>query len=175
MSPLNLDPRRTAMVLVDLMPRIIALPTAPHSGEQVFERCVRLADAFRRCGGLVVWVRVERPGAVQPEGSELAVTPADGDVVVVKRSWGAFGSSDIDERLRAHGIGTTVFGGIATNMGVESTARAADDHGYETVLVSDAMTGLDRHAHDFAVEYVFPKLGRVVTTEELIAQLPARS
>jgi nicotinamidase-related amidase len=174
MSPLNLEPRRTAMVLIDLMPRIIALPTAPHSGEQVLERCVRLADAFRARGGLVVWVRVERPGDVQPEGSDLAVTPADGDVVVVKHSWGAFGSSDIDEQLRKHDITTVVFGGIATNMGVESTARAADDHGYSTVLVSDAMTGLHQHAHEFAVEYVFPKLGVVVTTDALLAQLPTQ-
>jgi nicotinamidase-related amidase len=171
MSPLNLDPGRTAMVLVDLMPRIIALPTSPHTGEQVFERCVRLADAFRERGGLVVWVRVERPGGAQPEGSELAVAPPDGDVVVVKNSWGAVPSSGIDDVLRKHDIETIVLGGIATNFGVESTARAADDHGYATVLVSDAMSGLDRHAHDFAVEYVFPKLGTVVTTEELLAQL----
>lgn len=162
------------MVLVDLMPRIIALPTAPHSGEQVVERCVRLADAFRERGGLVVWVRVERPGGVQPEGSELAVTPAEGDVVVVKHSWGAFGNSDIDDHLRAHDVESVVFGGIATNFGVESTARAADDHGYSVVLVSDAMAGLDQHAHDFAVEYVFPKLGVVVTTDELLARSPAR-
>ncbi len=67
-----------------------------------------------------------------------------------------------------------MFGGIATNFGVESTARAADDHGYSVVLVSDAMAGLDQHAHDFAVEYVFPKLGTVVTTDELLAQLPTR-
>ena len=159
------------MVLIDLMPRIIALPTAPHSGEQVLDRCVRLADAIRAAGGLVVWVRVEREG-VQPEGSELAVTPADGDVVVVKHTWGAFGSSDIDARLKEHDITTLVFGGIATNMGVESTARAADDHGYATVLVSDAMAGLHQHAHEFAVEYVFPKLGVVVTTDALLAQLP---
>ncbi|MFI7674338.1 isochorismatase family protein [Actinophytocola sp. NPDC049390] len=174
MSPLNLDPRRTAMVLIDLMPRIIALPTAPHSGEQVFSRCVRLADAFRARGGLVMWVRVERPGGVQPEGSELAVTPAEGDVVVVKHSWGAFGNSDIADRLREHDVETVVFGGIATNFGVESTARAADDHGYSVVLVTDAMAGLDQHAHDFAVEYVFPKLGVVVTTDALLAQLPTR-
>jgi nicotinamidase-related amidase len=171
MSPLNLDMRRTALVLVDLMPRIIALPTVPHSGEQVHERCLRLAAGFRAAGGLVVWVRVERPGT-QPEGSELATEPLDGDVVVVKNSWGAFPSSGIDGELRGRDIETVVLAGIATNFGVESTGRAADDHGYSTIFVTDAMSGLDQHAHDFAVEYVFPKLGVVVTTEELLAQLP---
>ncbi|HEX6356576.1 isochorismatase family protein [Actinophytocola sp.] len=170
MDPLNLELPRTALVLVDLMPRIIALPTAPHSGEQVFERCVRLADEFRARGALVVWVRVERPGA-QPEGSELAVEPHGQDVVVVKKTWGAFGSSTIDEELRKHDISTLVLAGIATNFGVESTGRGADDHGYDTVFVTDAMTGLEQHAHEFTVAYVFPKLGRVVTTEQLLTQL----
>jgi len=167
MDPLNLDMSRTALVLVDLMPRIIARPTVPHTGEQVLERCLRLADAFRSRGALVVWVRVERPGT-QPEGSELAVEPAPEDVVVVKRSWGAFGSSTIDAELRKHDITTLVLGGIATNFGVESTGRGAEDHGYETVYVTDAMTGLEAHAHEFAVEYVFPKLGKVVTAAELL-------
>jgi nicotinamidase-related amidase len=171
MDPLNLVLPRTALVLVDLMPRIIALPTGPHSGEQVLERCVRLADAFRDRDGLVVWVRVERPGPGQPEGSELAVEPAEQDVVVVKKTWGAFGSSTIDSELRTREITTLVLGGIATNFGVESTGRGADDHGYDTVFVTDAMTGLDDHAHDFAVDYILPRLGRVVTTEELLAQL----
>ena len=158
---------RTALVLVDLMPRIIALPTVPHTGEQVLDRCLRLADAFRSRGALVVWVRVERPGA-QPEGSELAAEPAAEDIVVVKRTWGAFGSSTIDDELRKRDITTLVLGGIATNFGVESTGRGADDHGYETVFVTDAMTGLETHAHEFAVEYVFPKLGKVTTADALL-------
>ena len=164
---------RTALVLVDLMPRIIALPTAPHTGADVLARGQRLADAFRERGALVVYVIVERPGvAEQPAGSELAVTPADGDVVVVKKAIGAFPSSGIDDVLRSRDIETLVLGGIATNFGVESTGRGADDHGYSTVYVADAMTGLDEHAHDFAVEYVFPRFGEVVTTDELLAQLP---
>ena len=158
---------RTALVLVDLMPRIIARPTVPHTGEQVFEQCLRLADAFREHGALVVWVRAERPGT-QPEGSELAAEPAPEDVVVVKTTWGAFGSSTIDAELRRRDITTVVLAGIATNFGVESTGRGADDHGYETIFVTDAMTGLEQHAHEFAVEYVFPKLGKVVTVDELL-------
>lgn len=148
------------------------MPTVPHTGEQVLARCVRLADGFRERHGLVVWVRAERPGT-QPAGSELAVEPAEDDVVLVKKSWGAFPSSGIHEELRKRDIDTVVLGGIATNFGVESTGRAADDHGYETIFVADAMSGLDRHAHDFAVKYLFPKLGTVVTSEELLAQLPA--
>ena len=171
-----LDPRRTALVLIDLMPRIIALDTAPLSGPAVLERCVALAKATRSVGGLVVNVRVERPGVmVQPDGSGFApeVDPQPGDLEIVKRSVGAFGRSVLDAELQARGVDTVVLAGIATNFGVESTGRAADDLGYETVYVADAMTGLDQAAHDFAVSKVFPRFGTVCTGTEYVAALSA--
>jgi nicotinamidase-related amidase len=64
-----------------------------------------------------------------------------------------------------------VLGGIATNMGVESTGRAAADHGYRLVFVEDAMTGLDPDAHKFAVDYIFSRLGTVTGVDEVIAAL----
>lgn len=174
MSGLQLEARRTALVLIDLMPRIIALDTAPLTGAEVLERCVALARATRSVGGLVVHVRVERPGgAVQPEGSHLApqLDPQPGDVEIVKRTIGAFHQTGLDEILRRRDIDTVVLAGIATNFGVESTGRAADDHGYKTVYVTDAMTGLDGAAHDFAVSYVFPYFGETCTGTEYVAAL----
>lgn len=162
------------MVLIDLMPRIIALETAPLTGAEVLERCVALAEATRSVGGLVVHVRVERPGVdVQPEGSELApqLAPQPRDVEIVKQTIGAFHQTGLDETLRKHEISTVVLAGIATNFGVESTGRAADDHGYQTVYVTDAMTGLDGEAHEFAVSYVFPFFGTTCTGTEYVAAL----
>ena len=95
----TLEPRRTALILIDLMPRIVALDTAPLSGPEVLERCVALAKATRTVGGLVVNVRVERPNVdVQPEGSELApeLDPQPGDVEIVKRTVGAFHQTGLD-------------------------------------------------------------------------------
>lgn len=154
------------------MSRIVALDTAPLSGPVVLERCVALAEATRSVGGLVVNVRVERPGVtVQPDGSGFAHDVQPGDLEIVKRSVGAFGRSVLDAELQVRGIGTIVLAGIATNFGVESTGRAADDLGYETVYVIDAMTGLDRAAHDFAVSSVFPRFGTVCTGAEYVAAL----
>jgi nicotinamidase-related amidase len=174
MTQLSLDPRRTALVLIDLMPRIVALETAPLAGNEVLERCVALAKATRSVGGVVVNVRVERPGVeVQPEGSGFApgVEPEPGDIEIVKRTIGAFGRTGLDDQLRARGIETVALAGIATNFGVESTGRAADDLGYATVYITDAMTGLDGDAHDFAVSKVFPRLGTVCTGTEYVAAL----
>lgn len=70
--------------------------------------------------------------------------------------------------FRSRGIGTIVLAGLVTNWGIESTGRAADDLGYSTVYVCDAMSGLDEHAHTFAIDYVFPRLGAVCTTKEVL-------
>ncbi|TWD82429.1 nicotinamidase-related amidase [Kribbella amoyensis] len=174
MTTLSLEPRRTALVLIDLMPRIIALDTAPLTGREVLERSVALAKATRSVGGLVVHVRVERPGVgVQPDGSELApeLDPQPADLEIVKRTVGAFHNTGLDDALRSRDITTVALAGIATNFGVESTGRSADDHGYATLYLADAMTGLDAPSHDFAVTRIFPRFGTVTTGAEYIAAL----
>ncbi|MFD3329069.1 isochorismatase family protein [Streptomyces sp. NPDC058701] len=160
----------TALILVDLMPRIVALPLAPHSGEEVLARCRRLADAFRTAGRPVVLVRVERPNAAeQPPGSGFAQDLArPGDVLVVKRTVGAFHGTDLDARLRALGVDTLVFGGLVTTMGVESSARAASDHGYEVEFVEDAMSGFEAEEHELTVRRIFPRFGPVRTTADYV-------
>jgi nicotinamidase-related amidase len=174
MSSLNLETARTALLAIDLMPRIVHADRGPHTGPEVLARCVDIARALRAAGGLVVWVTVERPGGEpQPEGSELApeCDPRPEDLRIVKHTLGAFHRTGLDDALRDKGIDTVVLGGIATNFGVESTARAADEHDYRVVSVSDAMTGVHAHAHDFAIGYTLRALGPVVTTEELLIEL----
>ncbi|MEU9100142.1 isochorismatase family protein [Streptomyces sp. NPDC048361] len=168
-EPATLDPARTALVLVDLMDRITALPLAPRSGDQVVGTAWELAHSFRAAGATVVLVRVERPGVpAQPPGSDIvAGLAADGDLVVVKRTIGAFHQTGLHELLRERGIDTLVFGGIATNLGVESTARPAADHGYELLFVEDAMAALTEDEHRAAIALNFPRLGTVVTAAAL--------
>ena len=62
-------------------------------------------------------------------------------------------------------------GGIATNMGVESTARAAHDLGYELVFAEDAMTSMSAEMHAFPVKSIFPRMGRVRSVEEIVTAL----
>ncbi|MBY8845714.1 isochorismatase family protein [Streptomyces sp. SP2-10] len=164
-----LDPQRTALVLVDLMDRIVALPLEPRKGTEVLAKAEELASAFRRAGALVVLVRVERPAvAEQPPGSGLVTgLLRDGDLEVVKRTIGAFQGTGLDERLRERGITTLVFGGIATNLGVESTARAAADLGYDLVFAEDAMAAFTAAEHEASVRLDFPRLGTVTRTTDL--------
>jgi nicotinamidase-related amidase len=166
---LALDPTRTALVLVDLMERIVALPLAPYKGTEVLATSQELAASFRKAGAPVVLVRVERSGVPeQPPGSGLvAGLVADGDVEIVKRTIGGFQGTGLDERLRERGVSTLVFGGIATNLGVESTARAAGDLGYDLVFVQDAMAAFTAPEHEASVRLDFPRLGTVVSAAEV--------
>lgn len=165
---------RTALIVVDLMPRIVELDMGPHKGADVVARASRLVTAFRRAGGTVVLVRVDRPGvAEQPPGSGFVpeMQPQPGDITVVKQTIGAFYGTGLADQLRDRGVTTVVMAGIATTMGVESTARAASDHGFEVVFAADAMSGMTAAEHDHALTVVLPRFGEVLTTDEVLDQL----
>ncbi|MEW2515283.1 isochorismatase family protein [Streptomyces sp. NPDC046870] len=164
-----LDPQRTALLLVDLMDRIVALPLEPRAGTAALAAAKELAATFRRAGALVVLVRVERPAvAEQPPGSGLVPgLLRDGDLEVVKRTLGAFQGTGLDERLRERGVTTLVLGGIATNLGVESTARAAADLGYDLVFAEDTMAAFTAAEHEASVRLDFPRLGTVTRSTNI--------
>ncbi len=118
-----------------------------------------------------------RPAGTRPPGWDAIVDDLAGhpsDILVTKRNWGAFHGTDLDLHLRRRGVTQIVLGGIATSIGVESTARAAHEHGYHVTLVTDAMSDLDQDAHRNSVERIFPRLGESGTTAEVIGLL-ARS
>ncbi|MCW2618683.1 MAG: putative hydrolase, partial [Modestobacter sp.] len=85
----------------------------------------------------------------------------------------AFHATDLDLQLRRRGITQIVLAGIATSAGVESTARAAHEHGYNVALAVDAMTDLDAEMHRHSVAKVFPRLGETGTTADVLALLAA--
>ena len=189
MAELTLDPKTTALILIDLQNGIVAMPVKPHSGPEVVERASKLAAAFRAAGGTVVYVRVDMsdmlhlpvdaqmrdPNAPPPPAIASQLTPdsgyQEGDVFITKRQWGAFYDTGLDQQLRRRGIRTIVIGGIATNIGVESTARAAFDMGYALVFVEDAMSTISAEAHEFSIKGIFPRMGRVRSMDEVVAAL----
>lgn len=188
---LSLQASTTALVLVDLQQGIVSIPMlAPHSGSDVAAKGVHLAERFRAKKSPVVLVTVgfaadfgdalkqpvDRPFEA-PEGGFPAnfSHPVSGlvhasDILVTKHQWGAFYGTDLDLQLRRRGVRTIVLAGIATNMGVESTAREAYERGYEVVIAEDATTTFSAGMHSFAFENIFPLLGRVVTTDSVDLQ-----
>jgi nicotinamidase-related amidase len=187
---LALDAKQTALVLIDLQKGILGRQTAPYSPQDVLARSVRLAERFRAAGSVVVLVHV----SFSPDGGDRLTPPTDEppppaaahpgweeispdlgrdpkDIIITKRQWGAFYGTQLDLQLRRRGIRTIVIGGIATNFGVESTARDAFERGYALVFVEDAMAGLSNEAHSFAVKTIFPRIGRIRSTEQVMVAL----
>lgn len=184
---IQLDPASTALILVDLQKGILGTLAEPHSCAAVFAKGIELSQRFRAAGAPVVRVRVDLgpdfadapsnlvdqptarpPGGLPADFAEFPDDPAaQGDLIVTKRHWGAFHGTDLDLRLRRRGVRTVVIGGVATNIGVESTARNAHDHGYDVVVVEDATTGRSAQMHAFAFEHIFPRLARVARAVDL--------
>ena len=88
-----------------------------------------------------------------------------------KQAWGAFIGTPLDSYLREHGVTQVFIIGVATSAGVESTARSAYDHGYNVVVVLDAVTDRDADAHRHCVEKILPRLGETETTENVLKLL----
>jgi len=97
--------------------------------------------------------------------------PKPGDFVITKHQWGAFYGTELDLEFRRRGIATIVLCGIATNLGVESTARFAYEYGYNQIFAEDAMSAISAEEHVLAVSKIFPRIGRVRTTAEIVAAL----
>ncbi|MEU6890667.1 hydrolase [Streptomyces sp. NPDC046557] len=186
---LTLD-RATALVLIDLQQGILALPTATPSS-RVLENGIALAEAFRARrlpvvlvkvawspdGGDLPSVNVDRPGPASAPPAAFSELPerlaALADVVVTKRHWGAFTGTELDLQLRRRGVRRIVLGGISTSIGVESTARTAWEHSYELVFAEDATTDMDADSHAHSFGKIFPRIGKVSATDEIITAAKA--
>ena len=188
MAELQLDPQKTALVLIDLQNAVVGMNPAPHSADKVVENSVKLANAFRAKGAPVIYVRVDLNDFMkfpvdQPfnlgdkplpaAASEIAPSAGfqPGDILVTKRHWGAFAGTDLEQQLKSRGIDTVVLTGISTNAGVESTARQGTGLGFAFVLVEDACSSQNAEHHRFAFENIFPRLTRVRSTDEVLAAL----
>ncbi|MFD7256088.1 hydrolase [Streptomyces sp. NPDC059874] len=188
------DPNRltlgddTALVLIDLQTGILGLSTAKPSAE-ILRKGVELAEAFRARKLPVVLVKVawspdggdlptsnvDRPGPASAPPAAFSQIPAElaalGDVVVTKRHWGAFTGTELDLQLRRRGIHRIVLAGISTSVGVESTARTAWELSYDLVFAEDATADLDADSHTHTFDKIFPRIGKVSSTAEILAAL----
>jgi nicotinamidase-related amidase len=175
-----LDPK-TALIVIDLQKGIVTRATAQPIAE-VIEHAAALADAFRRHGLPVVLVNVAggapgrseqpRPAGNFPSGwtdliPELNQQPSDH--TVTKHTWGAFTNTGLDDYLKKLGVTQVVLAGVATSVGVESTARQAYELGFNVTLATDAMTDMNLDAHIYSTTRIFPRLGETGTTAEIIA------
>lgn len=190
--------KQTALVLID-MQQGIARPDTVHPLEEIILKQIQLVAAFHEKKLPVVFVTVnpvgarwtksrmemptvpinpfidEQTGEAMPfEGfteliPELEVLPQD--LQIRKHTWNAFFETPLHEELQKRGITQIVLAGISTSIGVEGTARAASELGYNIAFAMDAMTDRNLQAHEVSIKIIFPRMGERGTSAELIAIL----
>ncbi|HZY62424.1 MAG TPA: isochorismatase family protein [Edaphobacter sp.] len=186
-SKWKLDPKTTALVLIDLQNAVLSRETKPYPAGEVVERSRAMAEAFRAKGALVVYVRVPLKDILSLTTDEAMILPKDipaaaseiadaagmqsGDLLVSKRHWGAFAQTTLETELRNRGVETIVLAGIATNMGVESTLRQGTGLGFAFITVEDACSTFSPEMQDFAFKTIFPRLSHVRTTQQVLEAL----
>ena len=191
---LDLDPKTTALIVIDLQQGILSPEPIPFGRDAIVSRSASLGRAAAEAGGLVVLTttdfapgyadaprgKADAPWALPKEGlpsgfatlvPEIDSLPAE--VRITKRQMSAFFGAETDLQLRRRGCKTVVICGVATNLGVEATARAAFELNYDVVIAADACGSVAPGLHEFAVDKILPRISRVRLTAEIIEALRA--
>ncbi len=195
---ITLIDKQTALVLIDLQKGIVGMNGA-HDSKGVVANAAKLVEAFRKANLSIVAVHVNPIGspaskvrveksmlpkddagqkevlAKMEAGGFFTIVPELGikenDLVILKSTWNAFHATNLLTLLQERNITGIVLAGISTSIGVESTARTANENGYNITFAEDAMTDMVLEAHENSIKNIFPRIGEIGTTEEIIAKL----
>ena len=187
---LKIEAKKSAIVVIDLQRGITAMPTEPYSSDVVIKNTSKILSAVRGKKIPVFLVRVspspdfkdflkpicETSFPVRdfdPSWSEYVpeLDVHESDFLITKHQWGAFYGTELDLQLRRRNIDTILLCGIATNFGVESTARFAYEFGYNQIFVEDAMAARSKDQHEASMQFIFPRLGLIRKTDEVLEAL----
>ena len=184
------DPSATAIVVVDvqrLFTDMVGAPIAPALA-QVLPAIGRFLEEGRRAGATIVLVRTiiapdahSRSTMAWPPFMRAGMAPGapgtefnpclnqqTGDVEVVKQRYSAFFGTSLDQTLRQRAIQSVVVLGLTTNVCVQSTARDAWQHDYETITLSDCCAEIGDGSHDASLMWTSRNFGRVMTSQALV-------
>ncbi|MGN7821000.1 isochorismatase family protein [Chitinophaga sp. 22536] len=194
--------KNTALVLIDLQTGIFSRQTA-HPVKDVIHKAAQLAAAFRKAGLPVIVVNVnpigspamlvradvnnglpKDPVAQQQQleamkaggffdiAPEINVQPED--IRITKGTWSAFPNTPLLGILRERNITNIVLAGVSTSIGVEGTARSANENGFNITFATDAMTDTQLACHENSLHYIFPRIGETGTTADILHHLNLR-
>jgi ureidoacrylate peracid hydrolase len=200
----NVNPAKTALLVIDLQNAFMMEGVAPSPvpmAREIVPNVNRLAEAVRKTGGKVVWIKHTidpdtadewsvfhddlsvpefkearhssmRQGTVGHDlWAELVVEP--GDLTINKTRFSAFiqGSSDLETLLRQRAIDSVIVTGTITGTCCESTARDAMMRNFKVIMVSDACAARSDEEHNAALIAVYTKFGDLMSTDQLIGCL----
>ncbi len=195
----TVDPRRTALIVIDMQNAFVAegAPFETPGARAMIPRLERLIRFARDHRMPIVWtqsdhrppygglmlrkfpvIREERvlwkgessfeiyPGMMQPQEGKY-------EYRIVKHKFDAFFETGLDAILRYHVMDTIIITGTATNACCESTARTAFMRDYKVAFPGDATATFDEAMHQATLRNIELLFGRVMTTDELLAEMEA--
>jgi nicotinamidase-related amidase len=98
------------------------------------------------------------------------IQPKNIDYVLDKSTASIFIGTNFEYMMRNRNITTLVFTGIATEMGIESSARDASNRGFYPIVVSDCVSSLDKDAHEHSLK-TMAKLFIVETADNILRNI----
>ena len=167
----------TGLLLIDIQKGVNTLehwggPTGRRNNPDAEPNMQRLLAAWRAVGHPVFWTRHNSREDASPlkfslpTGDQIdGFAPADGEVVIEKNVNSAFVGTDMELRMRQHGVSRLVVAGFFTNFCVETSVRMSGNMGYDTYLVHDACATCNRIGPD-GTDYD-PQLLHDVTVSKL--------
>lgn len=182
----RIDPARTALLVMDYQHGTLGrLPEA----DALLTRAQETIALLRSRGVTIGYVRVgfadgEQPGGrmgklITPEVLPILhadapatqihdrIAPQDGDIVVRKVRVGPFGTTDLDEQLKARGIDTLLLAGLTTSGVVLSAVRDGHDRDYRLIVVSDLTADPEPDLQQFLISRVIPRQADVIAAADL--------
>ncbi len=184
---MNLDPKKTALLTLDLQKGIIGMAAG---AESILPNAAKAVEFAREKQFLIIHVGLgfskghpELPdtetlfqkvkqnnlfvkGTPSSEFDSSVIRPED--LIVHKQRVGAFSENDLHLILRARRIENLVFFGISTSGIVLSTIRRAFDLDFKSIILKDACFDRDGEVHRVLTEKVFPVQATVVTTDAFL-------
>ena len=179
--------KNAALVLIDFQNMVVETPVA-HSVDDVLNNANKLIAAFRNKNLPVVIVNVKPKDAAWLKSRKDVKMPAfpndenlykitnklhtdSSDIFITKHTWNAFFETALHEQLQKSSVTGIVLTGISTSIGVEGTARAASELGYNISFAVDAMTDRQKEAHERSIQFIFPRMGETGSTADIAAML----
>ena len=155
--------------------------------EEFTEKTKKVIEAARRAGIAVFFTKItplperfESPARkmafksgftnLDKNAFELYFAPIEGETVFNKHTASIFIGTPFELMTNNAGIKNMLLTGIATEIGIESTAREALNRGYTPIIIKDCVSSSDKEAHERSLMNM-DKLMPITEADEVIKVL----
>ena len=104
---------------------------------------------------------------IKSQTIEFTIKPIQDEMVIHKHTASIFIDNGFERMLRSAGIATVIFTGIATECGIESSARDAFGRGFYSAVASDCVSSPNKERYERSIENM-KSLLTVIESKEIL-------